>query len=296
MSEQQRAGARVAARRARHRASRALRRERRRRPLPRPPADALRPLLAAERLEPARAARRARQPGARQALPRRRAADVRRRDRSPDRASSSRRRGAPTRSASSSSTSSTATATSGTSCSARAIATGKYGGSLENRTRFLTRVADGIRAAVPGLGIGVRLSVDRQRAVPQDRRRSGRAGDAAVRLSPRLWRHRRTSGASIARSTMDARSCGVLRSRGIRWVCLTAGSPYYCPHVVRPALFPPADGYEPPEDPLHGVARQITRHGDAQVGVSRHGVRRVRPTPTSRSGCRTSGSTRCATA
>ena len=25
----------------------------------------------------------------------------------------------------------------------------------------------------------------------------------------------------------------------------------------RPALFPPTDGYEPPEDPLHGVARQI---------------------------------------
>ena len=49
----------------------------------------------------------------------------------------------------------------------------------------------------------------------------------------------------------------VLQSRGIRWVCLTAGSPYYCPHVVRPALFPPADGYEPPEDPLRGVARQI---------------------------------------
>jgi 2,4-dienoyl-CoA reductase-like NADH-dependent reductase (Old Yellow Enzyme family) len=29
------------------------------------------------------------------------------------------------------------------------------------------------------------------------------------------------------------------------------------PHVTRPAFFPPADGYLPPEDPLHGVARQI---------------------------------------
>ena len=36
---------------------------------------------------------------------------------------------------------------------------GRYGGSLENRTRFLFAVADGIRAEVPGLGIGVRLSV-----------------------------------------------------------------------------------------------------------------------------------------
>ena len=38
-------------------------------------------------------------------------------------------------------------------------------------------------------------------------------------------------------------------------VCVTAGSPYYCPHVQRPAFFPPTDGYQPPEDPLVGVAR-----------------------------------------
>ena len=37
----------------------------------------------------------------------------------------------------------------------------------------------------------------------------------------------------------------------------TAGSPYYNPHVQRPAYFPPSDGYQPPEDPLVGVARQI---------------------------------------
>ena len=44
---------------------------------------------------------------------------------------------------------------------------------------------------------------------------------------------------------------------GVRWVCITAGSPYYNPHLQRPALFPPSDGYLPPEDPLAGVARQI---------------------------------------
>ncbi len=38
---------------------------------------------------------------------------------------------------------------------------------------------------------------------------------------------------------------------------MSAGSPYYCPHLQRPALFPPGDGYLPPEDPLAGVARQI---------------------------------------
>jgi hypothetical protein len=49
----------------------------------------------------------------------------------------------------------------------------------------------------------------------------------------------------------------MLENLGVRWVCVTAGSPYYNPHIQRPAIFPPLDGYEPPEDPLRGVARQI---------------------------------------
>ena len=35
---------------------------------------------------------------------------------------------------------------------------GKYGGSFENRTRFLREIVDGIRTEAPGLDIGVRLS------------------------------------------------------------------------------------------------------------------------------------------
>lgn len=44
---------------------------------------------------------------------------------------------------------------------------------------------------------------------------------------------------------------------GIPMVCVTGGSPYYNPHIQRPAIFPPSDGYGPPENPLVGVARQI---------------------------------------
>jgi len=40
-------------------------------------------------------------------------------------------------------------------------------------------------------------------------------------------------------------------------LCVTGGSPYYCPHAQRPAWFPPSDGYSPPEDPLVGVARLL---------------------------------------
>jgi 2,4-dienoyl-CoA reductase-like NADH-dependent reductase (Old Yellow Enzyme family) len=49
----------------------------------------------------------------------------------------------------------------------------------------------------------------------------------------------------------------LLKTLGIQLMCITAGSPYYNPHVTRPALFPPSDGYQPPEDPLIGVARHI---------------------------------------
>jgi 2,4-dienoyl-CoA reductase-like NADH-dependent reductase (Old Yellow Enzyme family) len=49
----------------------------------------------------------------------------------------------------------------------------------------------------------------------------------------------------------------LLSELGIRLLCVTGGSPYYNPHIQRPALFPPSDGYRPPEDPLVGVARQI---------------------------------------
>jgi hypothetical protein len=44
---------------------------------------------------------------------------------------------------------------------------------------------------------------------------------------------------------------------GIGMVCVTAGSPYYCPHVQRPAYFPPSDGYTPPRDPLVEVAELL---------------------------------------
>ncbi len=47
-----------------------------------------------------------------------------------------------------------------------------------------------------------------------------------------------------------------MKELGVDMVNVTAASPYYNPHLQRPALFPPSDGYQPPEDPLVGVARQ----------------------------------------
>src|SRR5207253_3660501 len=56
---------------------------------------------------------------------------------------------------------------------------------------------------------------------------------------------------------------------GVKILNLSAGSPYYNPHIQRPAAYPPSDGYQPPEDPLVGVARQVNvtrRSEERRVG------------------------------
>src|SRR5678816_888750 len=49
----------------------------------------------------------------------------------------------------------------------------------------------------------------------------------------------------------------MLAKLGVRMINASCGSPYYNPHIQRPAIFPPSDGYQPPEDPLVGVVRQL---------------------------------------
>ena len=140
---------------------------------------------------------------------------------------------------------------------------GPYGGSLENRTRFMRRVIERIHAEVPGLQVVVRLSVFDM--VPYRKRPDG-IGEPEVddgqlsSLNSQL-----SAGFAVVEgdaqldSALDESRVVVrmLEGLGVRWICVTAGSPYYNPHIQRPAMFPPLDGYEPPEDPLRGVARQI---------------------------------------
>jgi 2,4-dienoyl-CoA reductase-like NADH-dependent reductase (Old Yellow Enzyme family) len=141
---------------------------------------------------------------------------------------------------------------------------GKYGGSFENRTRFLREVVQGIRAVAPGLKIGVRVSAFD--IVPF---RPDPALSANERLGPGipepygdLVPYRWGFGVNSSDPTQPdlaepIQFLSLLESLNIVFVNLTAGSPYYNPHIQRPALYPPSDGYAPPEDPLVGVARQM---------------------------------------
>lgn len=130
---------------------------------------------------------------------------------------------------------------------------GKFGGTFENRTRFLREITAGIRAEAPGLEIGVRLSIfdfspyqpgpDKTGApVAGEQYRFAFGGDGTGQ------------GIDLSEPQMFLT---LLKELGIDLVCTTCGSPYYNPHIQRPAIFPPSDGYLPPEDPLVGVARQI---------------------------------------
>jgi NADPH2 dehydrogenase len=141
---------------------------------------------------------------------------------------------------------------------------GSYGGSLENRTRFLREVVQGIRSVAPSLKIGVRLSAFDTvpfRADPEHPA-NGKPGPGIPEPHETLIPYRWGFGVNAANPTqMDLtetiRFLSLLEELDIRLVNLTAGSPYYNPHIQRPALYPPSDGYLPPEDPLIGVARQM---------------------------------------
>ncbi len=130
---------------------------------------------------------------------------------------------------------------------------GKYGGSFENRTRFLREVVAGIRAEVPGLEMGVRLSVFD--FVPFKPGEDG-VGEPASGAPYRYAFGGDGTGLGIDLKEPEM-FLDLLEKLGIELVCTSAGSPYYNPHMMRPAAFPPSDGYQPPEDPLVGCARQI---------------------------------------
>jgi len=141
---------------------------------------------------------------------------------------------------------------------------GPYGGSFEHRTRFLRETAAAVRAAAPDLALGVRLSAfdwvpfrpDPEQSLP---RLPGPGipepfGDC---LPYRYGFAVNPADPVEADLGETEQFLELLRALDIRLVNLTAGSPYYNPHIQRPAAFPPSDGYQPPEDPLVGCARQI---------------------------------------
>jgi len=154
---------------------------------------------------------------------------------------------------------------------------GPYGGDFAGRTRFMREIIQGIRAACPGLMIGVRISIfDMPPHHPDASQNSGE------KLGPGIPDD---FAAAVANGGYPGFGCSrnnpleldlaepiqllkMMRDElKVETVNISAGSPYYVPHIQRPAFFPPSDGYQPPEDPLIGCVRQIEVVRDLKKAV-----------------------------
>ena len=124
----------------------------------------------------------------------------------------------------------------------------RYGGSFENRSRFLRNVVAKIRAAAPGLLVTSRLNAYDAMAHPY-----GFGVDHADPDKPDL-----AEPVKIVR---------FLQSQGAPLVNITIGNPYFNPHVNRPFDLPTAGAPLPPEPPLAGVARFVNIVRQVQAAV-----------------------------
>lgn len=136
---------------------------------------------------------------------------------------------------------------------------GKFGGDLAGRSHLLTSIVERVASELPQLLIGVRLSAfdTPPYEKPSDTGTTGRPMPYESHLP---YRYGFGLDANDPLAIDLAETIELMRrleSLGVRLFNISCGSPYYNPHVQRPAIFPPSDGYDPPEDPLVGVARQL---------------------------------------
>jgi NADPH-dependent glutamate synthase beta subunit-like oxidoreductase/2,4-dienoyl-CoA reductase-like NADH-dependent reductase (Old Yellow Enzyme family) len=123
---------------------------------------------------------------------------------------------------------------------------GRYGGSFENRTRFVLEVIDKIRNELGEKGTVVtRLGV--YDAIPYP---YGWGVDKKDYTKPDL--------------TEPKKLIGLLQQHGVNLVNVTIANPYYNPHVGRPFNETIVGGYEEPEHPLAGVGRLVNITGEIQ--------------------------------
>lgn len=114
----------------------------------------------------------------------------------------------------------------------------RYGGSFENRSRFLRETAARIRDEVPGLIVTTRMNAYDAMAHPYGfgvHREDVSRPDLSEPIE--LVRFFQNLGAPV--------------------INITVGNPYYNPNVNRPFDLPVVGGALPPEHPLEGVARFV---------------------------------------
>jgi 2,4-dienoyl-CoA reductase-like NADH-dependent reductase (Old Yellow Enzyme family) len=132
---------------------------------------------------------------------------------------------------------------------------GKYGGSFENRTRFVREVVGKIRQACPGLVIATRLNVFD--GLPHHKGPDGLGAPDRFELPVASCWGTRQDDPFTPDLTEPLALVGQLRELGVELLNVSLGNPYASPHLIRPFEYAPPDGYETPEHPLAGVARHF---------------------------------------
>jgi 2,4-dienoyl-CoA reductase-like NADH-dependent reductase (Old Yellow Enzyme family) len=115
---------------------------------------------------------------------------------------------------------------------------GRYGGAYENRTRLHYDIVERIQAEVPGVMVTMRLNGYDGHPYPW--------GWGVDQQDP-----------AIPDLTEPIRFVRGLYERGMRLINITAGNPYFTPHINRPYDVAVVGGSLPDENPLYGVARII---------------------------------------
>lgn len=113
---------------------------------------------------------------------------------------------------------------------------GRYGGSFENRTRLHYDIVESIQRAVPGLMVTSRLNVYDGHPYPW--------GWGVSQEDP-----------SVPDLKEPIRFIKGLYERGVRLLNVTAGNPYFTPHINRPYDTNVKGAPIPDEHPLYGVDR-----------------------------------------
>lgn len=139
---------------------------------------------------------------------------------------------------------------------------GKYGGSLENRTRLAREIFQAIRAKIPNVVLATRMN-----AFDSIPFHSGPNGDGEA--DPHQTPVANGWGLNPDQPTEPdlrepAEWIAQMEQLGVKLINITLGNPYAQPHFGRPFEYPPPDGYESPEHPLVGVQRHFNITGQLQ--------------------------------
>jgi NADPH2 dehydrogenase len=143
---------------------------------------------------------------------------------------------------------------------------GRFGGSFENRTRLVREIVARIREELPSLIVATRFNA--YDGIAYRKGTVGAAGEPAPHHLPLenvFGTNPHDHQIEDLREPLELAQR--LRDAGVSLLNVTAGNPYVNPHVVRPADYPPIDGYDAPEHPLLGVLRHFRLARAVQAAV-----------------------------